>query len=130
MLHHLSLGVVQIERAAEFYDVVLRPLGYVRVWADLRPGEQGQAVGYGAPGCGDELALKQISSHQGVAMPGFHVAFFAETPEAVTAFHAAALLAGAKDNGAPGLRDRYGPDYFAAFVIDPEGYHLEAVCKP
>ena len=130
MLHHLSLGVVQIERVVVFYDVVLRPLGYVRVCSDLRPGEQGQAVGYGAPGGDDELALKQVSAGIGAAMPGFHLAFSAETHEAVVAFHAAALLAGARDNGAPGLRERYGPDYFAAFVIDPEGYHLEAVCKP
>ncbi len=128
MLHHLSLGVVQIERAVVFYDAVLRPLGYVRVWSDLRPGEQGQAVGYGHPGGGDELALKQVSGGHGEAMPGFHLAFSAGSREAVAAFHAAALLAGGRDNGAPGLRLHYGPDYFAAFVIDPDGYRLEAVC--
>ena len=58
MLHHLSFGVADIERACAFYDAVLAPLGYVRVWQDLRPGEAGQAVGYGLPGGGDKLALK------------------------------------------------------------------------
>ena len=60
MLHHLSLGARDIERAARFYDAVLAPLGYVRVWSDLRPGEAGQAVGYGPPGSGDKLAIKQV----------------------------------------------------------------------
>lgn len=96
MLHHVSLGASDIDRAARFYDAVLAPLGYVRVWADLRPGGQGQAVGYGCRGFDDELAIKQTS---GVL------------PEA------------------PGLRPIYGANYFAAFVIDPEGHHLEAVCR-
>ena len=175
MLHHLSLGVTQIERAAAFYDAALRPLGYLRVWSDLRPGESGQAVGYGPPGGGDKLALKQVQGpvlvpvpvqvpvqvpapvqapvqvqvqvqEQGRepvpvpvqvqvadgslgAMPGFHLAFSAASRQAVAEFHAAALAAGGSDNGPPGLREHYGPGYYAAFVIDPEGHHLEAVCK-
>jgi catechol 2,3-dioxygenase-like lactoylglutathione lyase family enzyme len=129
MLHHISLGVSNIERAARFYDAALAELGYERVWSDLRPGEQNQAVGYGEPGGGDKLALKQVSSAAARPMPGFHIAFSAQSRAAVVAFHAAALAAGAADNGKPGLREHYGPNYFAAFVIDPEGYHLEAVCK-
>ena len=155
MLHHLSLGVTQIERAAAFYDAALRPLGYLRVWSDLRPGESGQAVGYGPPGGGDKLALKQVQARGQVlvpvqgqepvpvqvqvqvqvadgslgAMPGFHLAFSAASRQAVAEFHAAALAAGGSDNGPPGLREHYGPGYYAAFVIDPEGHHLEAVCK-
>lgn len=129
MLHHVSLGVFQIEQAAAFFDAALRPLGYVRVWSDLRPGEQGQAVGYGPPGGGDQLALKQVQEAGTLALPGFHLAFAATSRKAVASFHAAALAAGGKDNGAPGLREHYGPDYFAAFVISPEGYRLEAVCK-
>ena len=127
MLHHVSLGAQDIEKAARFYDAVLAPLGYVRVWSDLRPGEEGQAVGYGQDGSDDELAIKQVSGVVPVP-PGLHVAFSAEQRSAVVAFHHAALAAGGKDNGAPGLRPHYGPKYFAAFVIDPEGYHLEAVC--
>ena len=129
MLHHISLGVVQMQEAAAFFDTVLEPLGYVRVWSDLRPGEQGQAVGYGLLGGGDKLALKQVQKGSELSLPGFHVAFAASSREAVASFHAAALKAGGKDNGAPGLREHYGPNYFAAFVISPEGYHLEAVCK-
>ena len=129
MLHHLSLGVSDVELSAVFYDKVLAPLGYMRVWSDIRPGEQGQAVGYGQPGGGDKLALKQVSVAVGAPYPGFHAAFAAPSRESVAAFHAAALAAGGKDNGAPGLREDYGPNYYAAFVVDVDGHHLEAVCK-
>lgn len=128
MLHHVSLGARDIERAARFYDAVLAPLGYVRVWSDLRPNEEGQAVGYGPRGSGDKLAIKQVSVPV-PDIPGFHLAFSAATRAAVSAFHAAALATGGRDNGAPGLRRDYGPNYFAAFVLDPEGHRLEAVCK-
>lgn len=128
MLHHLSLGTREIERAAGFYDAVLEPLGFVRVWSDLRPGEQGQAVGYGLPGGGDRLALKQVVEPV-PEVPGFHVAFAAPSREAVVRFHAMALAHGGQCNGPPGLRPHYGPDYFAAFVHDPQGYRLEAVFK-
>ena len=128
MLHHISLGAEDIERAARFYDAALAPLGYVRAWTDLRPGEQDQAVGYGLPGSGDKLAVKQV--HQPVPyIPGFHVALSAPSRVAVCDFHAAALATGGTDNGAPGLRLDYGPNYFAAFVVDPKGHRLEAVCK-
>lgn len=129
MLHHLSLGVVDIEAAACFYDAVLQPLGQARVWSDLRPGGTGQAVGYGPPGGGDRLALKQVAPGAAVAGPGCHLAFAAASPQAVEAFHAAALRAGGSDHGAPGWRPQYGEGYFAAFVIDPEGHHLEAVWR-
>ena len=128
MLHHVSLGARDIERAARFYDAALAPLGYVRVWSDLRPGQQGQAVGYGPEGSGDRLAIKQVSQRV-PDIPGFHLAFSAASRAAVLAFHAAALAAGGKDNGPPGLRPDYGDDYVAAFVVDPEGHRLEAVCK-
>jgi catechol 2,3-dioxygenase-like lactoylglutathione lyase family enzyme len=129
MIHHISLGASDIERSARFYDAALRPLGFVRVWSDLRPGESGQAVGYGEPGGGDRLAIKQVSPGAVQPSAGFHVAFPAPSPQAVRAFHAAALAAGGRDNGAPGLRPAYGEGYFAAFVLDPDGHHLEAVHK-
>ena len=128
MLHHVSLGTTDIDRAVGFYDAVLLPLGYIRAWSDIRPGEQGQAVGYGPKGSGDKLAVKQVSLSI-PDIPGFHLAFAAPTRDAVVAFHAAALSAGGRDNGSPGLRPEYGDSYFAAFVLDPDGHRLEAVCK-
>jgi N-acetylglutamate synthase len=128
MLHHLSLGVRDIEKAAHFYDAALGPLGYIRVWSDVRPGEQNQAIGYGPEGSGDKFTIKQVAESV-PNTPGFHVAFSAPSRAAVAAFHAAAVSAGGKDNGLPGLRPNYGPHYFAAFVVDPEGHRLEAVCK-
>lgn len=127
MLHHLSLGVHDIERAARFYDAVLAALGHVRVWSDLRPGQPGQAVGYGRPGGGDQLALKQSPAESRVPGPGFHLAFAAPSRAAVDQFHAQALCHGGRDNGAPGLRPHYGAHYYAAFVIDPDGHRIEAV---
>ncbi|MBA8901547.1 catechol 2,3-dioxygenase-like lactoylglutathione lyase family enzyme [Phyllobacterium sp. P30BS-XVII] len=127
MLHHISLGVSDIERAAAFYDAVLAPLGYVRVWEDLRSGEPDQAVGYGSPGGGDKLAIKHRPKGQCAPGPGFHLAFSAPNKLAVDSFHAAALAHGGIDNGAPGLRPHYGPHYYAAFVVDPDGHHIEAV---
>ncbi|WID99434.1 VOC family protein [Bosea vestrisii] len=127
MLHHLSLGVGDIERAAAFYDAVLAPLGYARVWSDLRPGEANQAVGYGAPGGGDGLALKHRPEGQRPPGPGFHLAFAAPGRGAVDLFHRAALQHGGRDNGVPGLRAHYGSHYYAAFIVDPDGHHIEAV---
>jgi catechol 2,3-dioxygenase-like lactoylglutathione lyase family enzyme len=127
MLHHISFGVSDIERAARFYDSALAPLGYQRVWEDLRSGEADQAVGYGRMGEGDKFAIKLRTSGHLAPGPGFHLAFTAPSREAVQAFHAAALAQGAKDNGAPGLRPDYGPNYHAAFVIDLDGFPIEAV---
>jgi catechol 2,3-dioxygenase-like lactoylglutathione lyase family enzyme len=127
MLHHVSLGVSDIERAAAFYDAALAPLGYVRVWDDIRPGEADQAVGYGSPGGGDKLAIKFRPKGRRPPGPGFHLAFAAPDRASIARFHAAALANGGRDNGQPGLRPHYGPHYYAAFVIDPDGHHIEAV---
>jgi catechol 2,3-dioxygenase-like lactoylglutathione lyase family enzyme len=123
MLGHLSFGVFGLERAIAFYDAALAPLGLVRVWAHER------GAGYGPPGRGDLLALKKQAAPVAPPGPGFHLAFNAATREAVDAFYVAAMAAGGADNGAPGLRPHYGPHYYAAFVIDPDGYRLEAVCQ-
>lgn len=127
MLHHASFGVADIQRSAEFYDAVFQPLGYVRVWEDIRPGEIGQAVGYGVPGGGDKLAIKSIGEAQRPPGRGFHLAFVAPDRQSVIEFHAAALAHGGVDNGGPGIRSGYGPNYFAAFVVDPDGHHIEVV---
>ncbi len=123
MLSHLSLGTMDLEKAGRFYDAALGALGYVRVWtADT-------AVGYGVKGGGDKLAIKDSSVETARlrAGPGFHLAFTAPTREAVDAFHAAALKAGGTCDGEPGLREQYGPTYYATFVRDPDGHKLEAV---
>jgi catechol 2,3-dioxygenase-like lactoylglutathione lyase family enzyme len=123
MLGHLSFGVSDLEHAIAFYDAALAPLGLTRVWTNQ------SAAGYGFPGGGDLLALKKQGSPVRPPGPGFHLAFNAATRGAVDAFHAAALQAGGIDNGNPGYRPRYGPTYYAAFVIDPDGHPIEAVCK-
>ncbi|WP_115512504.1 MULTISPECIES: VOC family protein [Xanthomonas] len=127
MLHHLSIGVGNIETSAAFYDAVLGALGYVRVWSDLEPGTLDQAVGYGRPGGEDCLALKQQQATHCAPGSGFHLAFAASTAAAVDAFHLAALEHGGRSNGVPGLRPDYGDAYYAAFAIDPDGHHIEAV---
>ena len=127
-LHHLSLGVAELERSARFYDAALAPLGLERVWTDVRPGQPGQAVGYGRSGGQDVLALKHRGDATVRAGAGFHVALAASTRAAVDAFHAAALAHGGSCNGPPGLRPAYGEHYYAAFVRDPDGHELEAVC--
>lgn len=123
MLGHLSFGVSDLEAAGRFYDAVLAPLGYVRVWTS------GHAVGYGEPGGGDKLALFARPGQVVAPGPGFHLAFDAPDRAAVDAFHAAALRAGGRDEGAPGPRPKYGATYYAAFVVDPDGHKLEAVHK-
>ena len=121
MLHHLSFAVADLARSAAFYDATLAPLGYVRVWANAA------AIGYGRPGGGDKFAIKMRSSEVTVPGPGFHLAFAAPSRAAVDAFHHAALASGGRDNGPPGLRPQYAPDYYAAFAFDPDGYWIEAV---
>jgi catechol 2,3-dioxygenase-like lactoylglutathione lyase family enzyme len=126
-IHHLSLGVRDILVSVHFYDAILAPLGLVRVWSDLRPGESGQGVGYGVPGSSDVLALKE-RAHEPVGLgSGFHLAFAAPSQAAVQRFHAAALAHGGCDGGVPGPRPAYGEHYYAAFVLDPDGHRLEAV---
>jgi catechol 2,3-dioxygenase-like lactoylglutathione lyase family enzyme len=123
-LHHVSLGVTDLDRAARFYDAVLEPLGLVRVWEETSAVEA--AIGYGPPGQPDVIALKQRPAAQPPG-PGFHLALSAPDRDAVERFHAAALAHGGSDEGAPGVRPHYGPEYFAAFVSDPDGHRLEAV---
>ncbi|MBG9389938.1 VOC family protein [Caenimonas aquaedulcis] len=120
MLHHISLGVADLEVAGAFYDAVLGALGYRRVFEDAT------AIGYGVHEGKDKLCLKQRAGAQAPG-PGFHLALAAPTREAVDRFHVAALAAGGKDNGPAGLRPGYGANYYAAFVVDPDGHHVEAV---
>jgi catechol 2,3-dioxygenase-like lactoylglutathione lyase family enzyme len=119
MLDHVSLGVSDIERSKQFYDQALRPLGIERLYA-----EGPTAAGYGA----GRKAFFWIGQRDD-AQTGSHVAFVAEDRETVDRFHQAALAAGARDNGQPGLRPHYHADYYGAFVLDPDGHNIEAVCR-
>ena len=121
MLDHLSLSVSDLPRSARFYDALLGPLGYGRVW------EASDAVGYGPAGGGDKLALKAWTGDARPPGPRFHLAFTANSAGAVDQAHRSALEAGGRDDGPPGWRPRYGPGYYAAFVVDPDGHRLEAV---
>jgi catechol 2,3-dioxygenase-like lactoylglutathione lyase family enzyme len=121
MLDHLSLGTSNLARAMAFYDAALAPLGIVRVWTFE------DAVGYGHSGGDDKLAIKQRPGSAAPG-PGFHVALTARTRPAVDEFFRAAMAHGGTDHGQPGLRPNYGPNYYAAFVADPDGHQVEAVC--
>jgi catechol 2,3-dioxygenase-like lactoylglutathione lyase family enzyme len=121
MLHHLSFAVADLARSAAFYDATLSALGYVRVWADST------AVGYGHPGGGDKFAIRLSSDQPSVPGSKFHLAFTAPSRECVGRFYDVALQHGGQDNGAPELCPEYGEHYYAAFVIDPDGYRIEAV---
>jgi catechol 2,3-dioxygenase-like lactoylglutathione lyase family enzyme len=121
MFDHVSIGVSDIPRARQFYDAALAPLGYKR----LSDGET--SLGYGAKGVGLWIgaATRPVKADM---ESGLHFCFVAPDRKSVDAFHAAALKAGGKDNGKPGVRADYSPNYYAAFVIDPEGYRIEAYC--
>ncbi|MEM9193179.1 MAG: VOC family protein [Myxococcota bacterium] len=121
MLHHVSLAVANLEASGALYDAALAPLGYGRVWTVE------DAIGYGRPGGGDKFALKFRGPHVAKPSPGFHLAFAAVTTTSIDSFYQAALAHGGIDNGPPGPRPRYGPHYYAAFIIDLDGYPIEAV---
>jgi catechol 2,3-dioxygenase-like lactoylglutathione lyase family enzyme len=121
MLAHISFGVNALERAADFYDKVLEPLGYTRVWSNAR------AAGFGESGGPDRLALFARPDEVVPPGPGFHLALQAPSRAAVDAFYTAAIDAGGRSIGAPGPRPNYSATYYAAFVLDPDGYKLEAV---
>ncbi|MDX2202919.1 MAG: VOC family protein [Hyphomicrobiaceae bacterium] len=124
MINHVSIGASNIARSKAFYDAALKPLGYTC----LSSGET--SLGYGK----DQVELWISATARPVKADmssGLHFCFDAPTRKAVDAFHKAALGAGGKDNGKPGLRADYGADYYAAFAVDPDGYRVEAYCgKP
>jgi len=125
MIAHVSIGVRDLERSKSFYDAALEPLGY----KCMRQARTMMGYGYGR----NSIALWVISAERPVPADensGLHFCFVAPSRAAVDAFHGAALRAGGRDNGAPGLRVQYRPDYYAAFVIDPDGYRIEAYCGP
>lgn len=121
MLNHVSIGVRDIAKTRKFYDAALKPLGYTCL------SEGAESLGYGKEAV---VLWISVTASPVKADPksGLHFCFDAPSRKSVDSFHAAALKAGGKDNGEPGLRKDYGPNYYAAFVIDPDGYRLEAYC--
>lgn len=125
MLDHVGLAVSDIARSRAFYEAALKPLG-IAVLMEVTPemtASGGTALGLGRDGkpffwIGDNEQPGQ----------GTHIAFAVDDRATVDAFHAAALAAGGTDHGAPGLRPHYHPDYYAAFVLDPDGINVQAVC--
>jgi catechol 2,3-dioxygenase-like lactoylglutathione lyase family enzyme len=115
MFDHLTLNVRALAKSRTFYAAALAPLGIVE-----ERGENGSS--FGPKGA---MALYVTEGKSGAIT---HLAFSAPNRKSVDAFHEAALAAGAKCNGEPGLRKDYGPSYYAAFVIDPDGNNVEAVC--
>jgi catechol 2,3-dioxygenase-like lactoylglutathione lyase family enzyme len=119
MFDHVKFGVSDYAASKAFFLKALQPLGVV-------------AGAEGEPSYGVELCGKGDSSlclYQTTGKPApLHIAFVADTRQQVEAFYRAALGAGGKDNGAPGLRPHYHENYYAAFVIDPDGHNIEAVC--
>jgi catechol 2,3-dioxygenase-like lactoylglutathione lyase family enzyme len=130
VLDHVSLRVTDYDRSKRFYEMALAPLGFVLAMENdsgagfrkgfipafwIKRGEFTQADVAGSPasGCGG---------------PAVHIAFSSDDRQSVDAFYDAAIAAGARDNGAPGLRPSYHANYYGAFVLDPDGYNIEAVC--
>jgi len=119
MLSHVSIGVRDLAQSRRFYDAAFQPLGYKCLF------EGSEYLGYGT--ATPEfwlLAVKHPVSADSES--GLHFCFDAANRTAVDAFYRAAMAAGGRDNGKPGIRKDYGDDYYAAFVIDPDGYRLEA----
>jgi len=124
MLDHLGFPVSDYARSKAFYEEALAPLGYVLVMEVRQDASDLPAAGFGANGkpnfwIGGEGGLNK----------SIHIAIAAQDRAAVDAFYRAAISAGGKDNGAPGLRPHYHPNYYGAFVFDPDGHNIEAVCN-
>lgn len=127
MIDHMNIKVADFERAKAFYDAAFAPLGASLLY--MVPMEYSNGVKMG--GYGRERPVYWL--HEGTPPAGYHqhIAFAANTRTEVDEFYKAAIAAGGKDNGAPGLRPHYHPNYYGAFVFDLDGNNIEAVChKP
>ncbi|KAK3342606.1 Glyoxalase/Bleomycin resistance protein/Dihydroxybiphenyl dioxygenase [Neurospora tetraspora] len=137
-LSHISFGVRSYTTSKTFYTAVLQPLGLHLVFdsesdptTSKKKNNHIRTLGYG-PNKEDNELINLFEVGQEATQPpgpGFHLALNAPTRLAVVEFHAAAVQNGGLDNGLPGVRGEYGENYFAAFVVDPDGHRLEVVCK-
>jgi catechol 2,3-dioxygenase-like lactoylglutathione lyase family enzyme len=122
MIDHVSIGVRDLAVAGRFYDAALAPLGY----RCLYEGDGSRGYGREHPAFWVSAAERPVPADP---HSGLHVCFIAPNRASVDGFHAAALGHAGQDNGAPGPRPDYGPNYYAAFVVDPDGYRIEAHCE-
>jgi catechol 2,3-dioxygenase-like lactoylglutathione lyase family enzyme len=122
VIDHIEIAVADVARAKAFYDAALAAVG-IAVVLSLNDGTPRAAYGYGVAGQPHFFIV------QGPPFTGMlHVAFAAKDRATVDAFHGAAIAAGGRDNGSPGPRPQYHPNYYGAFVLDPDGHNVEAVC--
>ena len=122
MINHMSIGVSSAKNAKKFYDAALGALGFQCLFHD------DSTLGYGKES--PVFWMYQLKETKpGEARPGLHVCFDADSTAAVDKFHAAGVKNGGQDNGAPGVRKDYSPSYYAAFLMDPDGYRIEAYCE-
>jgi catechol 2,3-dioxygenase-like lactoylglutathione lyase family enzyme len=124
MLDHIGFAVNEYDRSKRFYEIALGPLS-ITLLMEITPEQSGLGshAGFGADG----RAFFWIGNH-GQPTTALHVAFTAQTRGAVDEFHRAAMAIGGRDNVAPGVRPQYHPNYYGAFVLDPDGNNVEAVC--
>jgi catechol 2,3-dioxygenase-like lactoylglutathione lyase family enzyme len=127
MFDHIGFDVSDYRRSKAFYERALAPLG-ITVLMELTPEQTGGYEGCGFGKGGKPAFWIGAGDPQDALRNELHVAFAAPDRRTVDAFHAAALAAGGTDNGAPGLRPEYHPNYYGAFVLDPDGHNVEAVC--
>ena len=124
MIDHTGVAVSDYEKSRSFYSAALAPLGFTKVLEfSAEVTGSTDVAGYG------EAPKAEFWISRGIPnQPPIHVAFRAASRAVVDAFHAAALAAGGRDNGAPGIRAHYHLNYYGAFVLDPDGHNIEAVC--
>ncbi|MET0542765.1 MAG: VOC family protein [Variovorax sp.] len=124
MIDHTGVSVSDFARSKAFYAQALAPIGYALLMElPAAVTGRGDVAGFGV------APKPDFWIHSGTPnVPPIHIAFRVETRADVDAFHAAGLAAGGRDNGAPGLRPHYHPSYYGAFVLDPDGHNIEAVC--
>lgn len=146
-LGHISIGVRDYNVSKAFYTAVLSTIGLKLVYdSEATPADENppasptatvsenkkkktRTLGYGVEVDKELINIFEFGQDASPPGPGFHLAFNAPTRDAVVEFHATALGFGGANNGLPGLRKHYGASYFAAFVVDPDGWRLEVVCK-
>ena len=124
MIDHLDVTVSDLAHSEAFYTTILAPLGIELVYRNVSNAAGGQTIGFGTSS-NPTFCIRSGKR----ATSTMHIAFSAPGRAAVDAFHVAAMAAGGHDNGRPGPRPYYAPNYYAAFIIDPDGHNVEAVCR-